>query len=139
MLGDWDRLVAYGGHFSSLEIDSEDVCTIIAQSKRCASLIVHMNYIDKQVKRKILVNTLNETIEVDLVDSFISINGVKEYCIVDRDQTYKDMHSSILGSNNNHACSFNDGLKVVDMIDSVERSINKRVWIDNLFTVRRPK
>ena len=43
LLGGWTRMTALGGHFSHLEIDSDDVFSVLFETRRCPVASIQMN------------------------------------------------------------------------------------------------
>jgi predicted dehydrogenase len=124
------RLLAVGGKFSSLAIDSDDIYVMLMQSELCPIINIHLTYLDRTPKRRILVNTNKETIEIDLVDNFIEIDGHREYAEKDIAATYEEMHRAFLSDDMSCMCTFTEGLDVVKTIKNAEFSNNNARWID---------
>jgi predicted dehydrogenase len=54
LLGDWQNLTARGGKFSDLEIDSDDVFTLLWETERCPVVSLTMNYLDTTLLREFI-------------------------------------------------------------------------------------
>lgn len=131
ILGGWRKLTALGGHFSHLQIDSDDIFSILLETNRCPVVTIHLNYLDRVSRREILVNTDNHTIKADLVKGTLETDSAKEYFKTDKDFTYRLQHRAILDGNFNHPCSIEEGLTVMKMIEAVESSVARKEWVDN--------
>ena len=131
MLGSWKRLTANGGQLSELEIDSEDVVTMLVEFERCPAAVIQLNYLDSQLRREIVAVTSQGTFKADLVESSIEYDGDIYQFEISRNQTYLDQHLDILSGGNGDACTFEEGLEVVAMIDAIERSMGEDRWITN--------
>lgn len=129
LLGGWRKLTALGGHFSGLEINSDDVFSIMMKTERCPVVSVQMNYLDRIGRRKIIVNTEELTIEADLIAGHILINGEREKFEVDRDHSYREMHSSLLENRLQDVCSLMEGLDVLRIIDAAESAVEEERWV----------
>jgi len=95
-LGGWKRLAAQGGHFSPLEINSEDVIALIMETPRCPVVSAQLNYLDRMTRRFLVVNTAEHTIEADLIRGTLTIDNSIEKFNIEKDMTYRQMHKSIL-------------------------------------------
>lgn len=129
MLGDWTRLVALGGHVSPLEITSDDVFSLLMTTERCPIVSVQLNYLDRRVRRRIVINTARHTLEADLVQGTITIDRDVEVVAAERDATYRDMHKALLGGRSDVACSLHEGLGILHLIDAAELSTQRQEWI----------
>lgn len=137
LMGRWEKLIALGGKYSSLEIDSDDVFTIMMTTKKCPVINIQMNYLDKAKRREIIINTEKITIKVDLINGFIEIdNGFieidgeeiyKDETIID--QTYIQQHKEIIYNTTKYICTANQGVEVNQIIEAAEKSNSEGVWI----------
>lgn len=129
ILGGWNKVVAVGGHFSNLEIDSDDIFSIMLDTPACPVVSLQMNYLDRVGRRFLLINTTSQTIEVDLVKSTLAIDNKIESYEVARDDTYQEMHISMLNKKNDIICSLTEGLDIITLIEAAELSSNQKKWI----------
>lgn len=124
------RLTAFGGHLSSLEIDSDDVYTILIQTARCPHVSIHMNYLDRVPCREIIANTNANTIRVDLIRNSFSIDGDEVSMSVAPDDTYRAEHQAMMSGNASELCTFEEGLHVLTTISAVENAASMLTWVD---------
>ena len=129
--GKWKRLTAIGGHFSNLDITSDDVFSILMETESCPSVTIHLNYLDRKAHREILINTNEETIRVNLIENSMEINGVREDIKLDRDFTYQEEHKAILAGEIGGLCSFEEGYYTLKTIEAAEKSVELKEWIQN--------
>lgn len=129
LFGPWRRLTASGGHLSHLEIDSDDVYTLLMETRRCPLVSIHMNYLDRVPRREILVNTDQHTIHVDLIHNTIAIDGVQESVIVARDDTYRAEHQAMLAGNVEGLCTLEDAMEALVTIEAAEHAAVSHTWI----------
>ena len=118
-----------GGHLSHLEIDSDDVYTLLMETRRCPLVSIHMNYLDRVPRREILVNTDQHTIHVDLIHNTIAIDGVQESVIVARDDTYRAEHQAMLAGNVEGLCTLEDAMEALVTIEAAEHAAVSHTWI----------
>ncbi|MCG9967993.1 Gfo/Idh/MocA family oxidoreductase [Pelotomaculum terephthalicicum JT] len=131
ILSGWQKLTALGGHFSHLQIDSDDIFSILFEMSRCPVAAVHINYLDRVTRREILVNTDNCTIIADLANSILEINGTRDYFETDENITYRLQHQAILNGDFSCLCSIEEGLAIIEMIEAIEQSVAEKEWITN--------
>lgn len=130
MCGPWDRVTALGGKFSSLEISSDDIFTILMETKKCPVVSIQLNYLDRKARREIVINTDNKTIKADIVNGTLEINKeVVERFQLNRDYTYMKQHLAVLEGNQDNLCSAENGLEVLKLIEAIENSVKKKAWI----------
>lgn len=130
LFGAWVSLTALGGQFSNLEIDSDDIYSIIMHTKRCPLVNIHMNYLDRTPKREIIINTESSTIFADLIQNKIEINGVSQFVISDLNETYISEHKAMLTNDNQSLCSVCDAIETVLTIEAAEKASKNRIWIN---------
>jgi len=130
LLGGWKRLAAQGGHFSPLEINSEDIIALIMETLRCPAVSLQLNYLDRMTRRCIVVNTAKHTIEADLVGGTINLDCSIEKFNIEKDVTYRQMHQSVLEDSRDNLCSFKEGIEVMRLIEAVEISIEQKRWVE---------
>lgn len=110
---------------SDLEINSDDIFTAIGVTSARTIVNVTIDYISKNPIRRLIIHTQDNTFEVDVIQNSISISekdgklSAVKLNAVDRNYTYSQMHQSILKRHGSDVCSYNEGLKIVDLIDSV--------------------
>ena len=130
LFGPWRRLTALGGHFSQLEVDSEDACSLLMETERCPLITIHMNYLDRGHRREIFVNTDHHTIRVDLIKNTLEKNGVQEVFSVARDDTYCAQHQAMLDGNVEGLCTLGEAMETLFTIEAAEKAALSHIWIE---------
>lgn len=130
LFGYWRRLTAKGGKFSSLEIDSDDVYSILMETDRCPLVSIHMNYLDRVPRREIFVNTDNQTIHIDLCQNKMEINQSQEAITLERDATYRSEHQAILDGHLATLCSLEEARETLLTIEASEQAAISHSWIE---------
>jgi len=126
----WQSLTANGGHFSHLEIDSDDVFTLLIRTKRCPAVTVQLNSVDRDAKREIIINTDNHSYKANLIKNTLTTDGLEERIQKGPGDTYRDQHIAILsGVGEEYLCSGNQGMEVVKMIEAALKA-NGETWIN---------
>lgn len=131
LFGEWNWVAANGGSYSHLELDSDDVFTLLAQTDRCPIVNVQLNYLDRIAQRKIIINTDQHTFAIDLIKSTINIDGTEERMETTRNTTYLAQHERIVNGEYGQICTFREGIEVMRLIDAAETSANQKVWMKN--------
>ena len=129
ILGPWKSVAAIGGHFSPLLIDSDDLYAILLQYERCPAVTLQMSYIDRVAQRRVVVNTVDHTYELDFVRGTFACDGTLEQIFVERDHTYREMHRAVLNSDFSDFCSEGDGVRIMDLIAAIERANERKEWV----------
>ncbi len=129
MLGGWQRVSALGGHFSSLEITSDDIFALMLVTPSCPVVTLQLNYLDRLARRTVLVNTSRHTIEADLIKGTITVDRDIESFTTERDYTYREMHKSILSGRSETICSLAEGTETLWLIEAAERAAKHGEWI----------
>jgi predicted dehydrogenase len=130
MLGGWQRVIALGGHFSYLEITSDDVFALMLVTPACPIVTLQLNYLDRLTRRFILINTANHTIEADLIKGNVTIDREVESFVTEQNTTYRAMHEAVLMENRDTLCSLDDGLSTLRLIEAAELSAKQGKWIE---------
>jgi len=130
LFGPWRWLTAAGGRLSSLEIDSDDVFSLLLATDRCPLVSIHMNYLDRMPCRKILVNTNDNTVCIDLIKNIVDVNGIRETVSVARDDTYRIQHQAMLNGNVEGLCTLEEAMETLHTIDVAEKAAISHQWIE---------
>lgn len=126
---DWNSMVAIGGKYSSLDINSADMFSLMITMKKCPTVQVHLNYLDRIGRREVTVITENYTIKADLVKQTLQVNEDRIDYQVNRDETYFMQHKAIINGKRGYLCTLEEGWKVLEMIHSAEQSAKQREWM----------
>ena len=129
LLGGWEKLTAAGGHYSRLEINSDDAWMIMMKTARCPLVSVQMNYLDRLSRRRVLINTDDHTLEADLVKGTLMIDDTLEEIRADRDFTYLEQHRAVLEDRSDTLCTLQEGIEIMGMIHAAERSARQKEWV----------
>lgn len=130
LFGGWTALTALGGTFGDLEIDTDDVFAILMQTRNCPVVALQMNYLDRVLRREILVNTAAHSFKADLISGTVQVDRCPpESYPVDRDSSFMSLHRAALDGPNDSLATLQDGLDVLRMIAAAERAVDERAWI----------
>ena len=133
MLNGWTSVTSLGGNFSRLDIDTDDIYSIMMKTNYCPIVSIHLNYLDRIPKRFVIVNTEKNTIKADFINKTIEVDNDKEYFDYDRDIIYTKQHQAVLDKDYSQICSFSEGRAIVDLINKIEEIAKSKtpIWIEN--------
>ena len=125
IFGDTEHLYSKSIKVSDLKIYTDDYLILVGETKEKALFTVNLNYFSKREIRKVTIETDKRTIMLDLLDSRMvsyfsdkePIEILKNYSVAD---TYIQQHKAILQEDFSQVCSYQDGLKVMKMIDRIQ-------------------
>jgi predicted dehydrogenase len=129
LFGPWNRITALGGHFSPLEIDSDDVFSIMMSGDNCPIVNIQINYLERVPLREILINTTNSSIKLDLIKGTFQLNGEGDEVKLSRNDTYRAQHEAIINESIDSLCSLEEGMDRLHLIDLAEQAVEKKVWV----------
>jgi len=127
--GAWRRAAAIGGHFSPLEIRSDDCWTILLELERCPAASVQINYLDRPGRRQVVVNTAQHTFCADLIRATLTVDGKEQSFALERDAMYLAEHRAMLDGDTSRLCSLREGQQVMQLIAASERAARDRSWV----------
>ncbi|OGT39846.1 MAG: hypothetical protein A3E81_01615 [Gammaproteobacteria bacterium RIFCSPHIGHO2_12_FULL_36_30] len=125
------EVTAIGGHFSALEINSDDIYSILMRCENCPIINVQIDYLSRTPIRKILIQTKkHRTILLDLIEGTLIVNGEVELQVKNAiEQTYTKQHELIIQKNFTDMCDYLQGLAVMKLITTIEKSARDKKWI----------
>ncbi|MBT8574527.1 Gfo/Idh/MocA family oxidoreductase [Polynucleobacter paneuropaeus] len=129
LAGDWSRLTASGGHFSDLNIDSDDAYGLLWSAEKCPLICVQLSYLDRNPTRKFIVNTDKITIESDLNLGTIKTGDLNLSLPSDRDYTYRKMHEAVINGQYHLLCTSVEAYEIMALIKAAEISNQQKIWV----------
>lgn len=125
LFGEMEDIQSYQTKISDLEIDSDDLVTLISKTKKGVIVTLCIDYISKITHRRMIVNTIDHTYELDFITNTLfqkDKNGI-EFTYrsenVERNTMFEKMHSSIL-SHQHGACTFHEGQNIMKTISIIQ-------------------
>jgi predicted dehydrogenase len=125
LAGELEDIKSYQLKISDLEINSDDITTLIGITKDKSLVNMSIDYISKITHRCITVDTNHNTYMLDFINNELlkkDKNGLEErYCFsnLQRNYMFEKMHNDIL-SNGYDACNFDQGLEVMKVISNIQ-------------------
>ena len=130
IFGRWTRLAAMGGHHGPLPIDADDCWSILVETEQCPVASIQIDYYHQPGARRIIVNTTEETLAVDLVQHSYSDSDGEIFWPIERDMTYRaQLEALTTGREAQVLCTFDEGLETMVMIEAIERAAARGIWV----------
>ena len=129
LCGDFDRVAAIGGKFSTLEIDSDDVFCMIAETARCPAVVVELNYLDRQPRRTLCLNGDGFTAVADFISGRLSVNSKVVELGAETDTTYREQLRAFLQGDGRVLCSLAEALRLQATIAAARTAACSRTWV----------
>lgn len=123
------RVAALGGHFSDLEIRSDDVFSTLSVNQRCPAVSIGINYLDRMPQRSINLNGPDLTAILDLVSGSLTVNGELTRVEAERDVTYIAQLEAFVSDDTSTLCTLDEGVDVVRFIGAAEKAAAGSSWI----------
>lgn len=124
------RLTAMGGHFSDLEIDADDVFSLLFETAQAPLVSLQLNYLDTTPTRNVIALTDQGSVRLDLIAGSVETTTDTLKFSIHADDTYRSQHQAMLADDSSIICSFEEGLNVVRMIDASVVAAKTRTWVN---------
>jgi predicted dehydrogenase len=124
IFGEFQIKWADSGKISDLEIESDDYLFLLGESKDGAKIDISLNYFSRHPVRKLAVCGEGLSINLDLIENkaIVYIDGEQrlyEWPDLVRNTTYELQHAAALCSDHEHICSYQSGLKTMQLIEGI--------------------
>jgi len=136
LFGSFHILSAFGRKLSNLKINTEDYVTFLGAIRNQSAINVTLEYISKIPIRRIHVNCIEGTLLADLINGVIryKTDKMKSYEEIilncERNYTYAEMHKNIIENNGSNACSYEEGIYVLNIVSQINKFIKRGVEKD---------
>lgn len=128
LFGAVKTLTALGGHFSQLDVKSDDVYGVLLQTTQVPLVTVQLNYLDHNPKRELIIHTQQHTIEADFMANTLTVDGQSTALTVDRNESYRQQHEAILTGQAADCCSAEQAITVLEVIAAIQQANQTREW-----------
>lgn len=132
LAGDLLEVKSYQTKVSDLEIDSDDLVSLVGRTDQLATINLVMDYFSQSAHRLIRINTNAFTLEADLIKNKLiqtSVNGVKEafaFQTLQRNDMFDAMHNEILfKEHKKYVCTLEQGLSIMQTIKTIQEQNNE--------------
>lgn len=130
LIGPFRRVLGTVEKIGDVTIDSEDCVQALLESVHGARATIQLNCLDFVQQRRLTVTTKQQTAVADFITGEVQTQNGRERFSVERDDTYRAMHSNILSGKETKACSYADGVVVLKIIEAIDLSAKKKSWIE---------
>ncbi|MBU2510506.1 Gfo/Idh/MocA family oxidoreductase [bacterium] len=126
MFGGVLQMEAISGKISELKILSEDIAMMIGKTEKGVLLNISLDYLSKIPIRQLLIHTEDASYLADFINQSMIVNDKgknQQYFYPEarnRNLTYRLMHQSILAGNTNNACTVDQALITLKVVDSIK-------------------
>lgn len=122
------EVLALGGQYSALEITSDDVYSILMKCSKCPVVNLQLNYLNRQARRDIVINTKRNTIAIDLLKGELTLDGnLIMQAVSENQNTYLKQHQALIAGDYHSFSQYADGLYVNKLIEIIENG-TKDAW-----------
>ena len=132
LCGKWKRLTAIGGHFSNLEISSDDQYGILFETEKCPLCICHIDYLAHDVHRDLYVEYEGGSLHLDFIAGRLLHNGQETVVELERNDLFKIMHSEIIARDDKYFKGFDEAMYILTFLEAAEHAAGGNLWIENL-------
>ncbi len=129
LFGPWQSVAAIGGRLAQVTVDSDDSWAIIGEFVGARQVSLQLNYLDKEARRFVIVNTESETFTVDLVNFTVAVGKTKEVLDATGADSYLAMHRAVLLGDTETACSTEQALETDKLILAIEKAAREQTWV----------
>lgn len=125
LVGPIESIKSIQDKISDLEINTDDFVTFIGKSNKITKINLSIDYISKITHRKILINTLEYTYEIDLIKSKLlkvdkkGNEDIIEVEKLERNFMFTQMHNDIF-TNKKNICTYEEALDVMETINIIQ-------------------
>lgn len=125
LFGKIEGIKSYQVKVSDLEIDSDDLTMLLGKTEKEVMVNISIDYISKITHRKILLDTLTNSYELDFISNKLikkDKNGLEETFSLknlERNFMFEQMHKSILKENYD-VCTYTEGINVMKTISKIQ-------------------
>lgn len=129
IFGSCARLSALGGHLSNLEIDSDDVYSLLMETVRAPLVSLTVNYLHDSPRRETIAHTDAGTYSLDLIAGTVTHGDEIETFPMQKNDTYIAQHRAVCDGQSVRLCSLEEGERTVAMIAAAEQASAEKIWV----------
>ena len=129
LFGKIEDIKSYQVKVSDLEIDSDDLTMLLGKTVNATMINLSIDYISKITHRKIIVETLMSSFEVDLIKNTLNIidkdgnTNLIEVKTLERNDMFTNMHRSII-NNENINSTLDEAVDIMNTISIIQGQNN---------------
>ncbi|OGT37991.1 MAG: hypothetical protein A3F11_03205 [Gammaproteobacteria bacterium RIFCSPHIGHO2_12_FULL_37_14] len=124
------EVTAIGGQYSELEIDADDVYSVMMRCEKCPVVSLQLNYLNRIPRREILIQTKKHTVGLDLIKGISIVDGaIKSHAPDSLVKTYVAQHQAVITSDFSNFCHYEQGLAIMKLIEAIEHANLSKSWV----------
>ena len=129
LFGKIEEIKSYQRKISDLEIDSDDLTMLIGKTDENVMVNISIDYISKITHRKLLVETFENSYELDFISNKLikknklGLEEVYSFSNLERNYMFEKMHLDIFEEQKN-ICTIQEGIKVMSTISTIQEQNN---------------
>lgn len=131
LCGKWLNLTAAGGHYSDLEIDSDDQYQLMWEAERCPMCSCHIDYLARNFHRDLYVEYEGGSLHLNFITGTLYHNGEEKKITLERNDMFRLIHSEAMKYDLTYLPNADDALHIITQIDAAETAAEKKIWIKN--------
>jgi len=131
LFGQFTTTVAYNNKISSLQIDTDDLATIISKTNQQTIINLSLDYLSRIPFRTITIQTNTTTIKADLIKNQVEIASYPKKIpypnsgSIPREYTYKQMHNAIINNKFQTITTYQEALQTLQTIAKIGEASRK--------------
>jgi predicted dehydrogenase len=129
LFGDFKKISALGGHLSNLEIDSDDTFNIIGKCTKAPSVNITVNYLDRNPKRTMIINTNDKNFSLDFIKGELWKNDELILSGIKTSETYLLQAKNMLAGSVEDFCTLEHGSHILKLIEAAEISSREERFV----------
>ncbi len=128
LCGPLTKVSAIISHNANLDIETEDTADILAVGAQCPSVTIHLDYQSLFAQRSIIIQADGLSLHGDLIHNTLRTQECEMPFAVNRDLTYRAQWQDILEQEHPIACTLQEALGIVNMIQLIENAAKNQRW-----------
>lgn len=131
LTGNITTLTAVGGHFSDLEISSDDTFSLLFKTERVPVVSLNLDYLQRPPRRLLVAVTTTHTYALDFINSTLTRDNELIWAgsTTDLRKTTEAMHLDLLNPQPRCACTFDQALCTLKVIQAAFDASSAERWI----------
>ena len=132
LCGKWKTLTAMGGHYSDLELHSDDQYELLWEAERCPMCSCHIDYLSRNVNRDLYVEYEGGSLHLNFIAGTLVHNGVERSVKLERNDLFRTLHSESINYDLTYLPDSADAMHILTQIEAAEKAAEEKQWIKNL-------
>ena len=123
--GSFTRLFCLGGRDPSLETDCENHASLLIQAAGCGNIALHLNSMDKDTRRFLILNTSAHTYYLDFMGGTLAIDGECMEQGRSMAESYRAMLRSFVAGDYLKFCNYTDARMILEWVETARKQLDE--------------